>query len=235
MARLSTWRAARRATRTGLSPRVDRQGRETPIAVPPRAYYFPRVSPDGAHVAANAVVDQNSDNWVWNLARATLTRVTSNPAVDQAFVWSSDSQRLLFSSNRAGVFNLFSQAVDGTGAVERLTESPNAQIPTAVVPDGTRLVFLETTPTTGFDVMALQLDGTRQVVPLVQTPFDERNGIVSPDSRWLAYEASERHGSLRDLRSPISRRRSRTLASLDERRCLSAVGAHRAGAVLFHA
>ena len=170
---------------------VDRQGRETPIAVPPRAYYFPRVSPDGAHVAANAVVDQNSDNWVWNLARATLTRVTSDPAVDQAFVWSSDSQRLLFSSNRAGVFNLFSQAVDGTGAVERLTDSPNAQIPTAVVPDGTRLVFSETTPTTGFDVMALQLDGTRQVVPLVQTPFDERNGIVSPDSRWLAYEAND--------------------------------------------
>jgi eukaryotic-like serine/threonine-protein kinase len=170
---------------------VDRSGRETPIAAPPRAYYFPRVSPDGAHVAANAVVDQNSDNWVWNLARATLTRVTSDPAVDQAFVWSPDSQRLLFSSNRSGVFNLFSQAVDGAGAVERLTESTNAQIPTAVLPDGTRLVFSETSPTTGFDVMALQLDGTRQVLPLVQTPFDERNGIVSPDARWLAYEAND--------------------------------------------
>jgi serine/threonine-protein kinase len=29
------------------------------------------------------------------------------------------------------------------------------------------------------------------VVPLVQTPFTERNGVVSPDGRWLAYEAND--------------------------------------------
>jgi Tol biopolymer transport system component len=39
--------------------------------------------------------------------------------------------------------------------------------------------------------MALQLDGAHQILPLVQTPFDERNGIVSPDGRWLAYEAND--------------------------------------------
>jgi hypothetical protein len=39
--------------------------------------------------------------------------------------------------------------------------------------------------------MALPLDGSHQAVPLVQTPFIERNGIVSPDGRWLAYEAND--------------------------------------------
>src|SRR5262249_23203976 len=39
--------------------------------------------------------------------------------------------------------------------------------------------------------MALPLDGTHQVIPLVQTPFDERNGIVSPDGHWLAYEGND--------------------------------------------
>ncbi len=29
----------------------------------------------------------------------------------------------------------------------------------------------------------------RRVEPLVQTPFNERNGVVSPDGRWLAYES----------------------------------------------
>ena len=29
------------------------------------------------------------------------------------------------------------------------------------------------------------------VTPLVQTPFSERNGEVSPDGRWLAYEAND--------------------------------------------
>ena len=58
-------------------------------------------------------------------------------------------------------------------------------------PDGTRVVFTETAPNTGVDVMQVQLDGTRRVTPLVQTPFDEQNGIVSPDGRWLAYEAND--------------------------------------------
>jgi len=29
------------------------------------------------------------------------------------------------------------------------------------------------------------------VTPLVQTPFIERNGVVSPNGRWLAYEAND--------------------------------------------
>ena len=35
----------------------------------------------------------------------------------------------------------------------------------------------------------LALDGTRRVQPLLQTPSVERNGVVSPDGRWLAYES----------------------------------------------
>jgi serine/threonine-protein kinase len=35
------------------------------------------------------------------------------------------------------------------------------------------------------------LDGSHRVTPLVQSPFGERNGIVSPDGRWLAYEAND--------------------------------------------
>ena len=36
----------------------------------------------------------------------------------------------------------------------------------------------------------LSLDGTRRVHPLLgTTPAVERNGIVSPDGRWLAYES----------------------------------------------
>jgi serine/threonine-protein kinase len=97
---------------------------------------------------------------------------------------------MLFGSNRTGTFSVFSQAADGTGAAERLTESTHRQIPSAVSPDGTQVVLTELAPTTGDDVMALRLD-THQVFPLVQTPFDERNGVVSPNSRWLAYEAND--------------------------------------------
>ena len=39
--------------------------------------------------------------------------------------------------------------------------------------------------------MQLQLDEANEVTPLVQTPFAERNGEISPDGRWLAYEAND--------------------------------------------
>jgi serine/threonine-protein kinase len=169
---------------------VDRQGRETPLAAPPRGYGLPRVSPDGTSIAM-AVLEKNVNIWRWDLARAMLTRLTLDPAEDTSPIWLPDGRRVVFRSNRAGASNLFSQATDGTGTVERLTESPNVQIPSAVSPDGTRLVLTELSPTSGWDVMALRLDGSHQLLPLVQTSFNERNGIVSPDGRWLAYDAND--------------------------------------------
>ncbi len=170
---------------------VDRQGQETAVPAPPRSYVYPRLSPDGTRLAF-FISDQELDIWLWDLSRPTLTRVTSDPGLENYPVWTPDGRQLLFSSERAGGRNLFAQAADGTGAITRLTESPNAQFPTSVSPDGTRLVFTEiATATAAGDVLQLRLDGTHAVTPLVQTPFSERNGEVSPDGRWLAYEAND--------------------------------------------
>jgi eukaryotic-like serine/threonine-protein kinase len=169
---------------------VDRQGHETPIPAPPRPYLLPAVSPEGTRVAVFAN-DQERDLWLWDLGRATLTRLTFAPGLDVVQVWTPNSRRLIFTSERAGVRNLFWQVADGSGAVERLTESPNTQYPTAVSPDGRKLVFAEETPRTDTDVMMIELEEARRVTPLVQSPFTERNGIISPDGRWLAYEAND--------------------------------------------
>jgi serine/threonine-protein kinase len=169
---------------------VDRQGGETPLAAPPRSYAAPRVSPDGTQVAVMASDQSGADIWLWDLARQTLRRVTTE-AANRSPVWTPDGRRMVITSSRAGAQNLFSLAADGTAVVEPLTKSPNSQDASAVSPDGTRLVFTERFPKTGDDVMVLALDGPHRVFPLVQTPFDERNGIVSPDGRWLAYEAND--------------------------------------------
>ena len=168
---------------------VDRQGHETPILAPLRNYAFPRLSPDGTRLAIY-IPDQEIDIWLLDLARGPLTRATFDRGVDIFPVW-RDGRQLLFSSSRADAVNLFAQAADGSGDVTRLTKSPYIQHATSVSPDGTRLVFTETAPTTGPDVMQLRLDSTHAVTPLVQTPFSERNGEVSPDGRWLAYEADD--------------------------------------------
>jgi serine/threonine-protein kinase len=164
---------------------VDRQGHEAPVAAKSLAYLFPRLSPDGGRVAVT-VSGQKLDIWLLGLDRPTSQRVTSDSAVHAIAVWTPDGHRLVFHSSGS----LFSQAADGTGPVVRLTDGPNDQIPTDVAPDGT-VVFMERSSTSAYDVKAVTLDGTHQVRPLVQTPFDERNGIVSPNGRWLAYEAND--------------------------------------------
>jgi serine/threonine-protein kinase len=166
---------------------VDRDGRETPMMAPPRAYVHPRISPDGDRVAASSQ-DQDYDIWLWT--RGTLSPFTFGPGVDSYPVWTPDGVRLIFMSEREG-FNLLWQAADGTGAAERLTRSRNGQAATGISPDGTRLIFTEYSATTGYDVLQVELTGTRTVTALVQTPVGERNGIVSPAGRWLAYEAND--------------------------------------------
>jgi serine/threonine-protein kinase len=169
---------------------VDRQGRETPIPAPPRAYVLPRLSPDGSRVALFAA-DLELDLWLWDLSRTTLTRATFDPGVDLSPVWTPDGRRVIFSSGRAGPLNLYWQAADGTGALERLTDSPNVQIPSTVSPDGHRLIFTEDRQKAAEDVMQIELDGTHRVTPLLSSPFAERNPVISPDGRWLAYEAND--------------------------------------------
>jgi serine/threonine-protein kinase len=97
---------------------VDRQGREEAIKAPPRSYASPRISPDGTRVAVDAS-DQEQDIWIWDLRRQTLTRFTFDPAYESSPLWTPDGRRIVFSSARAGAANLFWQAADGTGPVER--------------------------------------------------------------------------------------------------------------------
>ena len=171
---------------------VDRLGKEEPIKAPPRPYLYPRLSPDGTRVAVE-IRDQENDVWIWSLARETLTPVTSDPGMDQAPVWMPDGRRLVFTSNRNGqVGSLYWQAADGTGAAERLTDSPHYQRPSAVLPDGRRVLLWEGgVGTTATDVMMLTLEKDRPVRPLIRGPLVDRNAEVSPDGQWMAYESNE--------------------------------------------
>ncbi|MBI3049743.1 MAG: PD40 domain-containing protein [Acidobacteria bacterium] len=66
------------------------------------------------------VADEEQDIWVANPGRQTLTRLTFEPAGDTYPVWSSDSGRIIFTSQRVGASGLYWQPADGTGIAERL-------------------------------------------------------------------------------------------------------------------
>src|SRR5262249_3033411 len=178
---------------------VNRQGREEPIKAPPRAYQYLNLSPDATKLAVE-IRDQENDIWIWDFARETLTRLTFDPNADSYPVWTPDGRRIIFSSVRGGPFtNLYWQLADGTGTPERLVVSPARQVPDSVTPDGSQLILMEALPQSRENLKLLRLPGPSMAVDagkaktetVVQSTFVERNGEVSPDGRWLAYESNE--------------------------------------------
>jgi serine/threonine-protein kinase len=172
---------------------VDRNGREEAIDAPPRAYTSPRISPDGARVALNPR-DEEIDIWIWDFARKTLTRLTSDPRSDRFPVWSPDGGRIAFSSARDDSRgNPFWQAADGSGNAERLADGAGSQVfPSSFSPDGTRLLVYGDGARPDDDVGLVHLPGDGRVMPLLRsTMFSEQNPEISPDGRWMAYNSEE--------------------------------------------
>jgi serine/threonine-protein kinase len=164
---------------------VDRTGRETPLPVPPGSYRHLRIAPDGTRVAIS--LQSQGEIYVWELMRPwpSATRMTFASENDWFPVWSPDARRLVFGSWRGGGFsNLYALDLE-SGSTERLTGSPDMQLPTAITPDGKTLVFHSFTKS----LQALRLEPGAEPMTLVESPLEERNAALSPDGRWLAYEA----------------------------------------------
>jgi eukaryotic-like serine/threonine-protein kinase len=130
------------------------------------------------------------DIWLLELSRGISTRLTSDAAYDWRPVWSPDGSRVAFASNRKGPMNLYQRLVAG-GADELLLASGNRLIPTDWSSDGRFVIYEQLDPKTRSDLWVLPLEGDRKPLPFVQTEFDETEGRVSPDGRWMAYTSNE--------------------------------------------
>ena len=169
---------------------VNRDGEEAPIAIAPAAYNWARVSPDGARLAVSLIDKGGQDVWIYELARGTLSRVTTGPAIDNVPLWTPDSQRVVFASLReGGRFSFFLKAADGTGQVEKLVTSDTDGIfrPFAWSRDGNVLVLDYGSGDIG--IVSMEKDPTVQ--PLIQTEADEGSPSISPDGAWIAYSSDQ--------------------------------------------
>lgn len=122
---------------------------------------------------------------VLDLARGTQSQLRVDRGGDFFPVWMPDGQHLIFASVDPGRPGMFRRRADGTGPTDVLGTGLDGMLPSGVTPDGRQVLFSYRAR----DVNVLHLDGARQREPLIETPFNERNGVVSPDGRWLAYES----------------------------------------------
>jgi Tol biopolymer transport system component len=168
---------------------VARNGAEQPISAPVRAYIFQRISPEGGRVAVD-IREQESQVWLYDLIRGTLTRLTFEGSLSLSAVWAPEGKRLAVQSNKDGPLNIFWEPADGSSGLERLTTSESLQFPMSWSRDGQLLAFGEIDPNSGYDIWVLRLSD-RKAQPFLRTPFNESVPQFSPDGHWLAYVSDE--------------------------------------------
>ena len=191
------------ATSSGAAKRrtlvwVNRAGKEEPLSAAPNAYVSFRISPDGKRVALHVISTPKGSIWIWDIVREILTRLTFDDDIENTDpIWTVDGKRIVYSSSRESTFlgkgAIYSKAADGTGEAEKLASSPGrGLIPKSWSKDGKSLVVLEFTPSSqGFDIGMISMEGDHARKPLLQEKYLEKDPMVSPDGRWMAYASNE--------------------------------------------
>src|SRR5262245_8893854 len=178
------------STRTQLMW-IDRTGRALSRIGSPGLFRNPTLSPDGTRVAVEVTDPQTlkQDIWQIDVRRGVTSRFTFNPGNDIYPVWSPDGSWIVFGSDRdGGLFNLYQKLADGNGDDQRVVKSDDDMAPYAWAPDGGSLVYRLRIN----NLAILSMMGDRKSQPLLQSPtYNQTQGQVSPDGRWLAYHSNE--------------------------------------------
>jgi len=172
----------------------DRQGKSFGTVGPAGPYQDPGLSPDEKQVAVSLIDPESlrGDIVLLQLSQGIPLRFTFSPSFPNGFpVWSPDGNQVVLSANRTGAFELYQKPASGTGKDELLLETRTSKEPTDWSQDGRYIVYLDLRPRTQFDLWVLPLFGDRQPKPFLQSEFNEKQGRLSPDGRWMAYASDE--------------------------------------------
>lgn len=169
----------------------DRAGAVVGHAGDPLSGLSPAMSPDGRYVAFSRVVNGNQDVWLLDVASGDVTRFTFDPGIDYVPLWSPDGTRILFSSNRSGVFDLYEKSATGAGAETLVLATPQTKFAVDWSSDGKFVLYESNDPEMNYDIWALPMGEERTPFPVVRTGSEEQDAQFSPDGRWIAYQSND--------------------------------------------
>ena len=192
-------------TSTSSSPGSVGTGSGLRRSDPAAAISIVTLSPDESRLALDVLDPEVGGRQIWllDLGRDVLSRISSESWQQELPIWSPEAGRLVFSSDREGVFNLSERAASGVGGEKPLLKSSQADFPCDWSPDGRSILFERvaasppspsgSTPNPQWwasskrSLWLLPLSGKRTPFPLWQSPYSEGMGRFSPDGRRIAY------------------------------------------------
>src|SRR5262245_41775404 len=154
----------------------------------------PWLSPDEKRFVADRPDPKTPtfDLWLYDISGSNAQRFTFDPASDIHPVWSPDGRRIVWTSNRDGITNLYQKAASGAGEETLLWKSDYPKALSDWSRDGRFIIYRQTDPKTKDDIWILPMtgDGEAKPFPVVQTEANETAGTLSPNGRWLAYASN---------------------------------------------
>ena len=168
----------------------DGRGRELEPLTDQGYYRSPRFSPDGRRVAAEKISsdDRNVDLWMFDIARHAVSRLTSTPASDERPTWSPDGRRIVFSSKRGALYDVYSKTVDTADPEQPLIAGPGDKIVESWSADGRYLSG--SVLRSGLWIFPFN-PAEKATLVRANSKVDNWQSEFSPDGKWLAYMSTE--------------------------------------------
>ena len=146
------------------------------------------VTPDGSRVAGV----NGSDVWVGDVNRGTTTRLTHG-GTNVTPVWSGDGGAVYYAAASGTAFGVWMRETSAAVPARRVlsaAERHHHVFPSSISRDGQLMAYTESGGATRSDVKVVNVVSGASVAT-IETPFDETNGVFSPDGRLLAYQSDE--------------------------------------------
>ena len=173
---------------------IDAKGTVTgTLDVPPAQYSDLSLSPDGSKaILVRSVSVTESSLWIADVTRGNSWQLSAGAGRNDAPVWSPDSSRVVFASDRDGPQDLFMKSVHDSSPEQSFYRSDvlfkNADAWSA---DDKWIVLRSDDPKTQQDIWLLPAAGKAAATPFVVGPYRDHWGRPSPDSKWIAYVSED--------------------------------------------
>jgi serine/threonine-protein kinase len=175
----------------------DRQGVADAVKLPPGAYQYPRISPDGKRITFGTDDGKEANVWIYDLSVGGSARRLTFGGRNRLPIWSRDSQWVAFQSDREGDQAIFRQRADG-GTAERLTTPAHgaSHVPQSWSPRADNFLYSETKDS-NVSLWTFSLEDRKATRYADVQSVQPIAAAISPDGRWVAY-------SLRETRESVS-------------------------------
>ena len=153
-----------------------------------------RLSSDGKKIAfvKREPTSPDSELWVFEMDHKTMTRqATSTAGGGIHSTFSPDGGKIAIARINGTTSSLTLKSLS-TGVEEKLDHNSTVLRPyvDCWTPDGKYLIVVAQDPKTQFDLYAQPVAGG-EAIPLLTQSYNEYNGEVSPNGKWMAYFSNE--------------------------------------------